>query len=111
MTFPAGTEIIAEGDVADSFYVVVEGTVDVSSDRRRLRTLDGGGFFGEIALLHDVRRTATVSAITDTDVLVIRRIDFLSAVLGNLESAATIEDTVAARLRAQPADVEHALST
>lgn len=110
-TFPAGTEIIAEGDVADSFYVVVEGTVDVSSDRRRLRTLDGGCFFGEIALLHDVRRTATVSAITDTDVLVIRRLDFLSAVLGNLESAATVEDTVAARLRAQPADVEHVLST
>ena len=47
----------------------------------------------------------------ETDVLVIRRIDFLSAVLGNLESAATVEDTVAARLRAQPADVEHALST
>jgi CRP-like cAMP-binding protein len=110
-TVPAGTEIIAQGQVADSFYVVVEGTVEVSSGGHRLRTLDQGGFFGEIALLHDVRRTATVSAITDTDVLVIRRIDFLSAVLGNPESASAVEDTIAARLRPEPAHVEPALST
>jgi MFS family permease len=110
-TVPAGTEIIAQGQVADSFYVVVEGTVEVSSGGHRLRTLDQGGFFGEIALLHDVRRTATVSAITDTDVLVIRRIDFLSAVLGNPESTSAVEDTIAARLRPEPAHVEPALST
>ena len=63
-----------------------------------LRTLGPGDFFGEIALLRDVPRTATVSAATDSMVLVIRRMDFLSAVLGSLESAETVEEIVSSRV-------------
>jgi CRP-like cAMP-binding protein len=97
---PAGTVVIAEGERGDTFYVVVDGSLEVSSDGRLLRTIGPGDFFGEIALLRDVPRTATVSAATDSVLLVIRRMDFLSAVLGNLESAETVEEIVSSRVGA-----------
>ena len=95
---PAGTAVVVQGERGDTFYVVVGGMLEVSSDGRRLGTLGPGDFFGEIALLRDVPRTATVSAATDSAVLVIRRMDFLSAVLGSLESAETVEDIISSRL-------------
>ena len=95
---PAGTAVVAEGERGDTFYVIVDGSLEVSSDGRLLRTLGPGDFFGEIALLRDVPRTATVSAATDSLVLVIRRMDFLSTVLGNLESAETVEEIVSSRI-------------
>jgi CRP-like cAMP-binding protein len=75
----------------------VSGSFEVRSAGSPLRTLGAGDFFGEIALLRDVPRTATVSAETDASVLAIRRMDFLTAVLGNLESARTVDDIVSAR--------------
>ena len=99
-TVPAGTAVVAQGERGDTFYVIVDGSLEVSSDGRQLRTLGPGDFFGEIALLRDVPRTATVSAATDSAVLVIRRMDFLSAVLGNRESAETVEEIVSSRLGA-----------
>ena len=90
--------MVVQGERGDTFYVVVGGLLEVSSDGRRLGTLGPGDFFGEIALLRDVPRTATVSAATDSAVLVIRRMDFLSAVLGSLESAETVEDIISSRL-------------
>ena len=101
-TVPAGTAVIAQGERGDTFYVVVDGSLEVSSDGRLLRTLGPGDFFGEIALLREVPRTATVSAATDSEVLGIRRMDFLSAVLGNLESAETVEEMVSSRVGATP---------
>ena len=94
----AGTPVIVQGEWGDTFYVVVEGSLEISSDGRRLRTLGPGQFFGEIALLRDVPRTATVSALTDSALLVIRRMDFLSAVLGSLEGAETVEEIVSSRV-------------
>ncbi len=105
-TIPAGTAVVTQGERGDTFYVIVDGSFDVSADDRMLRTLGPGGFFGEIALLRDVPRTATVSAATDAAVLAIRRVDFLSAVLGNLESARVVDEIVTARaasVRAVPA--------
>ena len=98
-TVPAGTAVVAQGERGDTFYVIVDGSLEVSADgRRQLSTLGPGDFFGEIALLRDVPRTATVWAATDSELLVIRRMDFLSAVLGNLESAETVEQIVSSRL-------------
>jgi hypothetical protein len=95
---PAGTVVVSEGESGDTFYVVVDGLFDVTSHGLPLRTLAPGDFFGEIALLRDAPRTATVSASTDAEVLAIRRVDFLSAVLGNIESVETVEVIVSSRV-------------
>jgi MFS family permease len=99
---PAGTAVVAEGELGDSFYVVVEGLLEVSLEGRVLRTLGPGGFFGEIALLREVPRTATVSAAADSTLLAVHRMDFLSAVLGNPDSARTVEEIVSSRLGPVP---------
>jgi len=83
----AGDVVIAEGDHGDRFYVVAAGEVVVSRDGRRLRAETGGEFFGEIALLHDVTRTATVTASGPGTLLALERDDFLSAVGGQRRSA------------------------
>jgi MFS family permease len=102
----AGTSVVEEGEHGDTFFVITSGSFEVSSNDRLLRTLGSGDFFGEIALLRDVPRTATVAATTDASVLAIRRMDFLSAVLGNLESAAAVEEIVASHVgRADPDQV------
>jgi MFS family permease len=97
-TVPAGTAAVTEDEWGDTFYVVVDGSLEVSTDGSPLRALGPGDFFGEIALLRDVPRTATVTATADSAVLTIRRMDFLSAVLGNPESAETVEEIVSSHI-------------
>jgi CRP/FNR family transcriptional regulator, cyclic AMP receptor protein len=58
--FPAGSELIREGGAGDSFFVLLEGTADVSAEGEKLRDLAAGDFFGEIALLAHSSRTASV---------------------------------------------------
>jgi MFS family permease len=99
-TVPAGTAVVTEGERGDTFYVVVDGSLEVSADETPLRVLNPGDFFGEIALLRDVPRTATVTARTDTALLAIRRVDFLSAVLGSPASAETVEEIVSSHIGA-----------
>ena len=94
---PSGTILISEGETGDTFYVVLNGSFDVTSGGLLLQRLGAGGFFGEIALLREVPRTATVSAAADAQVLAINRIDFLSAVLGNRDTVETAEVIIASR--------------
>jgi CRP-like cAMP-binding protein len=67
--FQKGEEIIAQGSVGDSFFVICEGTASVlrtdSGSRRRLAQLAEGAFFGEMALLSEAPRTASVEAASD----------------------------------------------
>lgn len=67
----AGETLIAEGTRGREFFVLVEGTVKITRGGRKLNEQSGGSFFGEIALISDVPRTATVTAVTDLRVLVI----------------------------------------
>ena len=80
---PAGTVVIAEGDPGDEFFVVADGVFDVSAGGEHLRRVGRGDGFGEVALLVDIPRTATVRAVSDADVLVIPRTPFLIAVTGS----------------------------
>jgi putative peptide zinc metalloprotease protein len=64
VAFQPGSEIVTQGDPGDAFYAIGAGRVDVVQDGRKLRTMGAGEHFGELALLHNVPRTATVVATT-----------------------------------------------
>lgn len=96
--FAAGDVLVREGDQADRFFVVQEGLVEVSQGKRVLRREGPGEYFGEIGLLRDVPRTATITALEETVVQVIDRADFLRAVSGHRESRLTAENIAARRL-------------
>ena len=67
----AGKVLITEGERGREFFVLVDGEVEVTRKGRKLNTLGPGNFFGEMALLSKIPRTATVTALTPLDVLVI----------------------------------------
>ena len=96
---PTGSIVIREGDIGDLFYVVGEGEVEVAG-----RTLAAGESFGEIALLRDVPRTATVTATTDVLLYTLERDIFVAAVTGHEPVHAAAEAVIAARLGAFTSD-------
>lgn len=96
--YGSGDVILQEGESADRFYVIAVGAVEVTHSGRVLRTERTGDYFGEIGLLRDVPRTASVTAMMDTVVLGLSRADFLAAVSGVHESTRIAEDVVARRL-------------
>ena len=98
---PAGDVVIHEGDQSDRFYVIESGNVHVTAaDGRLLREEGPGDYFGEIGLLRDVPRTATITAADDIVLLALERDDFLGAVTGQGEARRLAEDVVVRRLRA-----------
>lgn len=99
----AGTVVVREGDAGDRFYMIAEGEVEVSENGRRLAELGAGQYFGEIALLRDLPRTATVTARTPVVLYALDREDFLAAVTGHAPSAQAAEEIVSARLTGLPA--------
>ena len=96
----AGETVIRQGDAGDRFYVLAEGTATVEIDGAPTRTLGPGDFFGEIALLRDVPRTATVRAVDDLRLYALERGDFLAAVTGHAPSREAADSLVAERLPA-----------
>ena len=72
-TFPPGERIVKQGEDGDAFYVISSGQVDVIENRRKKNRLGAGDYFGEIALLTDEPRTATVRAVTPVRVLELER--------------------------------------
>ncbi|MEP6813919.1 MAG: cyclic nucleotide-binding domain-containing protein [Marmoricola sp.] len=84
----AGQAVVSQGENADRFYVIESGRVEVTQDGRVLRHQGPGDFFGEIGLLHDVPRTATVTATEETVLQALDRGPFLGAVTGQSRSLA-----------------------
>jgi len=80
---PAGTTIIAEGETGDRYYAIARGDVDVSIGEQPVSTMHAGDGFGEIALIANHPRTATVRATSDVELLAIERGAFLTVVLGH----------------------------
>ena len=95
---PAGTRIVSEGEPGDAFYIVVDGHADVTRGGEHVRVQGPGEWFGEIALLHDVPRTATVTARDELKLATIRRGDFLAVVTGHPAVRAAGEEVVRERL-------------
>ena len=86
-----GQEVITQGELGDRFYLIDEGEVEVIEDGVFKRNLAAGDGFGEIALLHDVPRTATVRATGRMRLLALEREDFIEAVTGHRRSHQSAE--------------------
>jgi MFS family permease len=94
----AGEDVFRQGEPGDRFYIVDSGEVVVSVDGEPVNRLGRGGYFGEIALLRDVPRTATVTAETDTNLLALERDEFIAAVTGHAPTAEVANAVIASRL-------------
>ena len=101
----AGKVLCREGEVASEFFVIVDGEVEVTKDGGRIRTLSDGDFFGEIALLEDIRRTATVTATTALRFFVLTRRSFWSLIERQPEVERKILRALARRVVATSDDV------
>jgi predicted MFS family arabinose efflux permease len=95
---PAGTAVVRQGDPGDAYYVITDGSADVVGDGAVVRSLGPGDSFGEISLLHDVPRTATIRAATDLTLFELDREDFLHAVAGSSASSEAARDVIAGHL-------------
>jgi MFS family permease len=93
-----GDVVIREGDHGDRFYVVESGSVTVSKEGRFVADLGPGDYVGEIALLRDVPRTATVTATAPTVLQALDRQHFLPAVTGQSEFSDAADSAMTARL-------------
>src|SRR5262249_35259733 len=87
--FEPGQEIFREGDLGDRVYIIVRGEADVLKDSRAIARLRAGECFGEMALLNETRRNATVPCATAMDALSLPKSEFtlLAANLPDLRSS------------------------
>lgn len=98
---PAGMVVVKQGDVGREFYVIDEGELSVTiNGARKPSTLGAGEFFGEVALLRHIPRTATVAAEGPARLLVLRGDDFLAAVTGEVDGG-----SVAAEIASRYSDL------
>ena len=92
--------MIRQGEQGDTFYIVVSGRLATFVDGRQVRELRPGDSFGEIALLRDSERTATVRALEDSDLVELGRVPFLAAVSSVDASLTAADEVVRGRLAA-----------
>lgn len=74
--FGKGVVIFSENDEGDSMYIIKTGIVRITKKEKEIALLNPGDFFGEIALFEYVRRTATASAVEESELLEIKRASF-----------------------------------
>lgn len=98
-TFKEGKVLCAEGRGGDDFFVILEGEAVVSRRGRKIRTMKPGDYFGEVALLDNAHRTATVTATGPLRCFMLVRSDFKAA-LYQEDIAIKLLITMAERLRA-----------
>ncbi len=95
---PAGEAVVCQGEPGDRFYIVESGRLETVIDARAVRELGPGDSFGEIALLREVPRTATVRAVTPARMATLDRDDFLGAIGSHVESQLGAESVVRMRV-------------
>jgi CRP-like cAMP-binding protein len=96
VSMPAGTVLISEGEAAESFYVIVTGTVHVTRNGEFVRSMSDGGFVGEIALVEGTTHTATVTCATACEFVELGRYEF-GRVMARFPDVATRVEAAAAR--------------
>ncbi len=101
VSMPAGRVLIEEGDAAESFYIIVSGTIRIERDGRFVRSLTDGGFLGEIALSKQTDRTATATCATDCELLELGRHEFGRVMATFPDVRDRVEATVARRPHAE----------
>jgi MFS family permease len=97
LTVEADEVVIHAGEAGDRFYIVGHGELDVSAGGMHA-TAHEADYFGEIALLRDVPRTATVKALVDSKLYALQREDFLAAVTGHHAAHAAADAVAEKRL-------------
>jgi MFS family permease len=100
MSVAAGETVFRQGDHGDRFYIVEDGRCEIWIDGEKVADAWPGESFGEIALLRDIPRTATVKAVDDTTLLALERDEFIAAVTGHAPSREAADALVGARLPA-----------
>jgi CRP-like cAMP-binding protein len=108
LQFAAGDAVVRQGDPADRFYIITQGEVtvtrqDPSGTEVQVATLGPGQFFGEIGLLADAPRNATVAARTPIEVLALDRETFRSVTESSEGTAEDLAEVVRKRLAVAPA--------
>lgn len=93
-----GEAVVTQGQTGERFFVIDEGRVEVLIDGRRVRVEGPGEFFGEIALLHAVPRTATVRALEDGRLFALDRDEFVATVTGNPRSLRAADGVIGRRI-------------
>lgn len=97
---PAGREIVRQGETGDALYAIIRGRVRVVADGREVAALGPRECFGEMAILDNEPRSATVSAIEETEVLRISQADFYAILHERSEIAEDVIRVLTRRLRA-----------
>jgi CRP-like cAMP-binding protein len=101
-TYEQGAVILKQGDPGVGFFLIAEGRVEVSHNSHTIRDMGPGEFFGEMALLVERERTATVTAKERTRCLQLVRWDFRALLGENPELAVKLLEVVAHRLTEHP---------
>jgi CRP-like cAMP-binding protein len=96
---PAGKVLVREGAAGAEFFVILDGTAEVSRHGRRVATLDPGAFFGDLALLDRAPRNATVTAKTPMQLMVLGQREFATMIDDVPEFAHKLLTGLAHRLR------------
>ena len=99
---PAGTDVVRQGEPGERFFVVADGSVDVIADGRKVAEQGPGGYFGEIALLRDTPRIATVRARTALRLLALDRVDFVGGISSHAYTTLAADGIVSGRLPRSP---------
>jgi cyclic nucleotide-binding protein/MFS transporter len=100
--FESGSVVMKEGDPGEEFHVIASGSASVTVRGEPRPSLGSGDCFGEIALLRDIPRTATIIAAEPLHTFALRREQFLAAVASSARSGVAAESFVAARLGEDP---------
>jgi CRP/FNR family transcriptional regulator, cyclic AMP receptor protein len=98
LDLPAGKVMATEGDRGREFFVLLEGEAEVKKGDRKINTMKEGDFFGEIALVTKMPRTASVTATSDVRVLVVNEPDFAALIKRSPEVGRGVAEALAERI-------------